>query len=92
MAEPAAKKAKTDTLWVLCKGVEQPDEISVAGAENIAQFKKKIMLEFSQALKGVDAAALMIYKSKAMFDGKDDPMHKDKPEYQAQHPFYNALS
>jgi len=83
MEEPAAKKAKTDTLWVLCKGVEQPARISAVGAEDVYEFKKKLMLEFRHALKDVDAAALMIYKSKAMFDGKDDPMHKDKPEYQA---------
>jgi len=34
----------------------------------------------------VDAAALMIYKSKAMFDGKDDEKNKGKPEYQALDP------
>ena len=92
MAEPATKKVKTDTLWVLCKGFKQPDEISVGGAENVAGFKVKIKSMFSQALKDVDAAALMIYKSKAMFDGKDDSSHNGKPEYQAQHLLYNRLS
>jgi hypothetical protein len=92
MEEPPAKKAKTDALWVLCKGVAQPDGVRVGDSTNVAEFKEKIQLKFSKTLNSVDAAALMIYKSKAMFDGKDDPENEGIPEYQARHPFYSILS
>ena len=92
MAEPAAKKAKTDTLWVLCKGLGQPAGTSVGDATNVDQLKKKIKSEFSPGLDVVPAAALMIYNSKAMFDGKDDSENEGKPEYQAQHLFHNIFS